>query len=165
MCTLRADAAFLDEFTASAVLLGGLPCSPQPLREIPMPMLRTTLGVGSTREASSVADEIRRGIDDAAHEGDLARILLRPGYSSKQNVDYFSALLMDAERRQRWLIITLGVVASLLAVTLFGTDRIRRQRNRIKTTEGALRNSEQKLRLLANNLKAKWCWRTTWSAG
>ena len=151
VCTLRADAAFLDEFTASAVLLGGLPCSPQPLREIPMPMLRTTLGVGSTLEASSVADEIRRGIDDAAHEGDLARILLRWGYSSKQNVDYFSAL-MDAERRERWLIITLGVMASLLAVTLFGTDRIRRQRNRIKTTEGALRHSEQKLRLLANNL-------------
>ena len=151
VCTLRADAAFLDEFTASAVLLGGLPCSPQPLREIPMPMLRTTLGVGSTLEASSVADEIRRGIDDAAHEGDLARILLRWGYSSKQNADYFSAL-MDAERRERWLIITLGVVASLLAVTLFGTDRNRRQRNRIKRTEGALRNSEQKLRLLANNL-------------
>ena len=151
VCTLRADAAFLDEFTASAALLGGLPCSPQPLREIPMPMLRTTLGVGSTLEASSVADEIRRGIDDAAHEGDLARILLRWGYSSKQNADYFSAL-MDAERRERWLIITLGVVASLLAVTLFGTDRNRRQRNRINRTEGALRNSEQKLRLLANNL-------------
>jgi two-component system cell cycle sensor histidine kinase/response regulator CckA len=151
VCTLRADAAFMDEFTASAVLLGGIPCSSQPLRLIPMPMLRTTLGVGSTLAASSVADEIRRGIDDAAHDGDLERILMRWGYSSQQDVVYFSAL-MDAQRRERWLTITLGVVAFLLAVTLFGTDRIRRQRNVIKTTERALRSSEQKLRLLANNL-------------
>ena len=151
VCARRTDAAFLDEFTVVAVLLGGLSCSSQPLRMIPLPMLRTTLGVGSTPEAGAVADEIRSGIDDSVKDGDFARILMSRETLSPRDMDYLSALL-DAQRRERWLIITLGVVASLLAVTIFGTDRIRRQRNRIKTTEGALRHSEQKLRLLANNL-------------
>ena len=44
------------------------------------------------------------------------------------------------------------MIGSLLGLTIFGADRIRRQRNRIKTTERAYRESEQKLRLMANNL-------------
>ena len=40
----------------------------------------------------------------------------------------------------------------LLAITLFAAIRISRQRNRITTTERALRESEQRLRLIANNL-------------
>ena len=53
-------------------------------------MLRTTLGVGSTLEASAVADEIRRGIDGSANDGDLARILMSWGYFSPRNMDYLS---------------------------------------------------------------------------
>jgi PAS domain S-box-containing protein len=40
----------------------------------------------------------------------------------------------------------------LLALTLFAVIRITRQRNRITATERALRESEQRLRLMANNL-------------
>src|SRR5262249_53051151 len=79
LCTQQADAAFLDEFTASTVLLGGLPCSNQPLRVIRMPMLETELGVGSTLEASAVADELRRGIDQVTQDGDVPRILSTSG--------------------------------------------------------------------------------------
>ena len=150
VCARRTDAAFLDEFTADAILLSGNSC-PQPRRTIVMPTLRTTLGVGSTREASAVADEIRRGIDASMLEGDLAKILTNGGYFSDRNMEYFRALL-NAQRRERWLILTVAVFACLLGFTVLSADRIRRQRNRIKLTETALRRSEQKLRLLANNL-------------
>ena len=60
--------------------------------------------------------------------------------------------LLNARQRERWLIGVIGLIASLLGLTIFETDRIRRQRNRIKTTERAYRESEQKLRLMANNL-------------
>src|SRR5689334_7771020 len=72
VCAGRADAAYLDEFTAGAILLSGISCSS---RIIPLPMLRSKLGVGSTPEARDVADEIRRGMDVAALENDLAKIL------------------------------------------------------------------------------------------
>jgi two-component system, cell cycle sensor histidine kinase and response regulator CckA len=116
-----------------------------------MPMLRTKLGVGSTLEASGVADEIRRGIDASAVDGDLVRILADGGYSTRRTMEYFTALL-DAQRRERWLILTVVVFACLLGFTVAAAYRIRRQRNLIKSTEEALRKSEQKLRLLANNL-------------
>ena len=151
VCAGRTDAAFMDEFSAGTTLLGGVSCSSQPLREITMPMLRAQLGVGSTPEASAVADEIRLGIDASAVEGELAKILAKSGHSSSRNVEYFSVLL-HAQRRERWLIAALVVFSLLLGLTVFAADRIRRQRNRIKATESALRESEQNLRLMANNL-------------
>jgi PAS domain S-box-containing protein len=151
VCAGRADAAFLDEFTVSAVLLGGVSCSSQPWRVIPMPMLRSELGVGSTLEASAVADEIRAGIDSSALQGDLARILADRGYFSQRNLDYFSALV-EAQRRERWLKSAVGVFVSLLALVAAAAFRIRRQRNRIEAAEEALRENTQSLRLMANNL-------------
>ena len=147
VCGGRTDAAFLNEFSAGAVFLSGISCTSQPLRVIPLPMLRTKLGVGSTLEAKPVADEIRRGIDDAVLKGDLANILKSGGYFSTHNMLYFTALL-EAQRRERWLVIAVGSFAFLLALTVFAADRIRRQRNRIKVTEGALRYSEGRFREL-----------------
>ena len=151
VCSGRTDAAFLDEFTAGSVVLSGVSCSSQSLRAIAMPMLRSQLGVGSTSEASTVADEIRRGIDSSALEGGIIRILTSGGYFSQPNIQYFTELL-NAQRRERWLIAAVSTFACLLALTVFAADRIRRQRNRIKATEAALRQSEQKLRLMADNL-------------
>jgi PAS domain S-box-containing protein len=151
VCARGADAVFLDEFTADAVLHSGLSCLSQALRVIPMPMLQSTLGVGSTLEASAVADEIRRGIDASVRQGDLAKILTSWGYLSRRNMQYFSQVL-DSQRREQWLMTIAAVFGVLLALTAFGGDRIRRQRNRIKAAEGALRRSEEQLRLLTNNL-------------
>ncbi len=151
VCEQRTDAAFMDEFTGLAVLFGGMPCPGQPLRLISHPAMRTTLGVGSTLEAAAVADQIREGIGAAAQDGELARILTRWGYLSPRNIDSMTSLL-NAKQRERRLIGVIGLIGSLLVLTVFGADRIRRQRNRIKTTERAFRESEQKLRLMANNL-------------
>ena len=148
ICTGRTDAAYLDEFTAGGVLLSGISCSS---RVIPLPMLRAMLGVGSTLEASAVADEIRRGIDVSVLEEEVARLFASGKYFSPRHMEYFSSLL-NAQRRERWLIAAVSVFTCLLALTIFAADRIRRQRNRIKATERALRQSEQKLRLMANNL-------------
>jgi PAS domain S-box-containing protein len=110
------------------------------------------LGVGSTLEASAIADEIRLGIDASVLDGDLQRILKNDGYLSLRNVRYFSALL-ESQRREKWLRITVLVFGFLLALTIAATDRIRRQRNHIKTTEGALRVSERRFRELLENVK------------
>ena len=151
VCAQRADAVFLDEFAAGTALLGGNSCSSLPLRLIPAPTLRSNLGVGSTLEAKAVADEIRRGITASAVEGELGRTLTIGGYLSPRNLEYLNTLL-HAERREQWLFIIAGVFFCLLALTTLAADRIRRQRNRIKLTEDALRQSEQKLRLMANSL-------------
>ncbi len=151
VCEQRSDAAFLDEFSAVGALLGGLPCSGQPLRLIADPAMRIVLGIGSTREAAAVADELRDGIGAASDNGELMRILTRWGYLSPHNIDSMTSLL-KAQQRERWLMEAIGLFASLLVLTIFGADRIRRQRNRIKTTEQAYRASEQKLRLMTNNL-------------
>jgi PAS domain S-box-containing protein len=151
VCEQRTDAAFLDEFTAIGALLGGLPCSGQPLRLIADPTMRIVLGIGSTREAAAVADQIREGIGAAAEDGEMMRILTRWGYLSPRNIESMTSLL-NAKQRERWLIAAIALFGCLLGLTVFETDRIRRQKNRIKTTELAYRESEQKLRLMANNL-------------
>jgi PAS domain S-box-containing protein len=118
---------------------------------IPMPMLRVQLGVGSTRGASAVADAIRSAIDTSVVEADLARILTTGGYYSPRNIEYLTTLL-QTQRRERWLMITVAVFALLLAAFAFAAARILRQRNRIHAAERALRDSERKIRLLANNI-------------
>lgn len=151
LCDHRSDAAFLDEFTANAVILSGVTCSAESLRQLPLPTLRTDLGVGSTLQNGPIADEIRRGIDNVATEGGLDKILADWGQLSARNLASFSELL-NAGRRERWLMAALAVFSGLLALSVSGLYRIRTQRNRLTAAEGALRDSEQKLRLLANSL-------------
>ena len=152
VCTKRTDAVFIDELTGIAALLAGPSCASQPLRVIPLPALRITLGVGATLENREVADEIRRGMDAVSEEGESARTLTSWGYFSPHSMEYIS-VLRSARRREQWLIASTVIFAAFLALTAFSADRIRRQRNRIELAEGALRRSEQKLRLMADNLK------------
>ena len=114
--------------------------------------LLITLGVGATLENREVADEIRRGMDAVSEEGESARTLTSWGYFSPHSMEYIS-VLRSAKRREQWLISTIVVFAAFLGLTGFSANRIRRQRNRIELAEGALRRSEQKLRLMADNLK------------
>lgn len=151
LCNHTVEGAFLDEFTANAALLSGLACPSQPLRQMSLPGMRTSLGVGATLQNGAVADEIRKGIDAVAAEGGLEGILANWGQLSARNLAYFSELL-EAGRREPWLIAALGVFSILLALSISAWYRIRVQRNRITAAENALRDREQKLRLLANSL-------------
>jgi PAS domain S-box-containing protein len=152
VCAKRTDAAFVDELTGIAALLAGPSCASQPLRVIPLPALRVTLGVGATLENREVADVIRRGMDAVSGEGNLARTLTSWGFFSPHSMEYIRAL-RNARQREQWLTATIAIFAALLALTGFSANRIRRQRNQIELAEGALRRSEQKLRLMADNLR------------
>jgi PAS domain S-box-containing protein len=151
VCAGRADAVFLDDFSTGNLASHGSSCLSQPLRVIALPLLRTSLGVGSTPETSAVADLIRHGIDTAALEGELSAILKNGGYYSPRNLEYFSALL-EAKRRERWLLGAIVLFAGMAGFIAFEAHRIRRQRDRILQTREALQRSEEKLRLMANNL-------------
>ena len=50
VCRSRADAAFVDEYTAVSAMLSGLSCSGQELILIPIPDIRSHMGVGSTHD-------------------------------------------------------------------------------------------------------------------
>ena len=124
VCAKRTDAAFVDELTGIAALLAGPSCAAQPLRVIPLPMLRVTLGVGATLENGEVADEIRSSMDTLSEEGDLARTLTLWGYFSPHTLEYVSGL-KNARRREQWLIAVIALFAALLALTGYNANRIR----------------------------------------
>ena len=151
VCAGRIAAAFLDDFSAAAVLLDGPSCSGQPLRMIPLP-LHIEMGVGSTLDAAPVADEIRAGISDMARDGGIEKILTRWGNFSPWSINYVHALL-DEQRRERWLILAVCVFAALSGLAGFAAYRLRRQKNQTARAEMALRENEQKLSLMAANLK------------
>src|SRR5207245_8695987 len=106
VCAQRADAVYVDEVTGVAALLNGLSCASQPLRVIPLPMLRITLGVGSPLALSAVADEIRNGMDDSVSKADSARTLTSWGYFSPRNMEYLNALV-QRQQRERWPLATI----------------------------------------------------------
>jgi PAS domain S-box-containing protein len=60
--------------------------------------------------------------------------------------------LLNAHRRERWLELGIGLFAVLLALALWQAVRIRREKVRTLCAERAQRGTEQKLRLMANNL-------------
>jgi PAS domain S-box-containing protein len=153
VCEGQTDAAYLDEFSAGAVLLSApTHCSSEGLRVITVPRLKTLLGVGSTLEASAVADEIRRGIDATVLDGDLSDILKSGGYLSARNVQYFTAFL-EARRDKKWLTAAVLFSVFLLGLASFAGDRIRRETNRIRVTEEGLRQSERRFRGLLEQIR------------
>jgi hypothetical protein len=54
----------MDRFTAISALLQQIGCGGHKLRWIPVPQVRSNLGVGSTFESHAVADAIRQEIGD-----------------------------------------------------------------------------------------------------
>jgi PAS domain S-box-containing protein len=150
VCLGQTDAAFLEEYTAvDALLLGGA-CAGNPLRWIAIPGKRSHLGVGSTFESRAAADAIRAEIGGMAADGKLDA-LGQWGYLSGLHLESVEALL-NASRREMRLKLGIALFAISLVITLWQTLRIRRERNRTRSAERAHRETEQKLRLMANNL-------------
>ena len=138
----RADAAFLDQFTASAVLLAA--GSTQSLRMFTSGTARVMFGVGSTFESQAVADEIRDEMRSMARDGTVKQIAQRWG--SFATTDEIGDL--EKERMQNrvlWAIVTGLSVLTLLAGTL--AWRLRLQQRITKTREEALRISDERWQL------------------
>jgi PAS domain S-box-containing protein len=152
VCKARVDAGFMDVYTAIAALLAQPRCEGHTLRWIAVPDSQTKLGVGATFEARAVADAIREEIGIMAREGSVAPIVGKWGFTPAQNLVSFGALV-DAKRRVARLAAATTVFALLFGLACWQTIIVMRERGRSRRTEKALREADQKLVLMANNLK------------
>jgi len=151
VCRGRADAFFVEEFNGVSALFHGRTCDGLPLRMIWIRELRTRLAVGSRFVASAAADRIREGIGAIANEGGLPAIMARWGYFSPWNEESMNALI-QANRRNQWLIAALILSAVFFIAAIFGLDRMRRQKIRIDRLQAAaaLHESEMRFQNLAD---------------
>lgn len=147
VCLQSVDAAFLDEPAAIAAMLAGAECASQPLRLISTPGRAPIGGIGATFESRAAADALREEIGVIATEGKLAGILSRGGYFSGRTLQSMEALL-QAKRRERGLTAGIAAVSFLLLLTLWQAVRIRRERNKAKRAEQALRETEERFRTI-----------------
>ena len=143
VCRRNSDAAFMDRITAIAALLQQVGCGGHKLRWIPVPQVRSSLGVGSTFEFQAVADAIRQEIGVLADEGKLARIFEQWGYMSGQDLASVESILSARRREVRLISVTL-VFALLLMLACWQTLRLTRERNRTRQTEDALHESQER---------------------
>ncbi len=149
VCQGSVDAAYMNEYSAVAALLDNI-CNGRALRWIAVPRERSRLGIGATFEAAAVADTLRGEIASAAREGWLGPIAGQWGYMSS-TVQSIGDLL-DSQKRELRLAAAAMLFAVLLVAGVFQTVRIRGQRNRTQQAERALREAEETLRLMADNL-------------
>jgi PAS domain S-box-containing protein len=147
MCQHRADAVFVDEYTAISALLGGLSCFGGELRLIPVPQVRPQLGIGSTFAASAAADAIREEIGKIAGERKLPASLLRWSYFSRRNIESIQAL-REANGLSRLLIELVGVLFGALFIVGWLTLRTLRERRKSRRAEAELSVTQQNYRLL-----------------
>jgi len=152
LCQQRSDAAFMDAFTAISTLTEKRgACGEQALRWIAAPEIRSRMGIGSTLASRGAADALRDEIGGIAAEGKLAPILGQWGYMSQQ-LESIEELL-NARRHEQRLAAAAVLFALLFAVAGWQSVRILRERNRTRHTAQTLRETEQRLRLMANNIK------------
>jgi signal transduction histidine kinase/ActR/RegA family two-component response regulator len=142
VCLGTSDAAFMDRATAIVALLRQIGCSHK-LRWIPLPQVRSNLGVGSTFEFQAVADAIRQEIGVLADEGKLARVFDQWGYNTGQDLASVESLI-NVKRREIRLIWITAVFALLLLLACWQTLRLIRERDRTRQTEDALRQSQER---------------------
>jgi PAS domain S-box-containing protein len=145
VCRGQVDAGFLEEFYAISTLAGGPQCTGQPLRLIWLSNLRTQLAIGSTFAAGNIADDLRDEITTMGLQNELKDIMSRWDYYSPQNLATMNELL-NAGKERRGLIATATILAVLFVFALFSTERIRRQRNRIRLAVAEREEVERNMR-------------------
>lgn len=143
----RADAAYMDEFSASSELLAG--GNRQHLRILSAPVAKSLMGMGASFAVQDVADEIRDEIRVMEQDGALVPLV--------QSWGFFPSLdavenLSSQRAKNRFLIS--GVVILLVVVVLIGilAERLWRERNAVRSAEEALRISENHYRSLVDVL-------------
>ena len=147
VCRSRADAAFVDEYTAVSAMLSGLSCPGQELLLIPIPTIQSHMGVGSTFAARAAADAIRDEIGEIAGEGKLPDSLMHWSYFSRRQMESIQAL----REANRWRRMLTGLVIVLLGVLLISgwlTSRTLRERRRARRAEDELGITQRNYRLL-----------------
>jgi signal transduction histidine kinase len=143
VCRGATDAAFMDRFTAITALLRPTGCDGHSLRWIPVPQVKSELGVGSTFEAKAVADLLRDEIGVLAREGRVAEVFGSWGYMSSQDLAAVDSLIQARRRQTYWIVVAL-TFAVLFAIACSQTIRFMRARNRARDAEQALRESQER---------------------
>jgi two-component system, sensor histidine kinase and response regulator len=143
VCKQRVDAAYLDEYTAIATILGDIGCGGQGLHVIQVPELHSFLGVGATFEARPAADALRKGIGAMAADGTLTEIGSRWRSFSGRNFEIADELTR-AQQIEQWLIAGIAGAVLLLMFTLWQAAGIHRALARAKEA------TELKSQFLAN---------------
>jgi PAS domain S-box-containing protein len=134
VCRGRADAAFVDEYTAISAMLGGLTCKGHELLLIATPEIQARMGVGSTFGASAAAEAIRDEIGRIAGEDRLFPTLLHWSYFSRRHLEALQAL-REANRREQLLAGLSAILFGALLIVGWLTHRTLRERRRAKTAE------------------------------
>jgi signal transduction histidine kinase len=143
----RADAAYMDEFSASSELLAG--SNRQHLRILSAPVPKSAMGLGASFAAKDVADEIRDELRAMENDGSLVPLVQSWGFFPS-----LDAIANLSSERAKNRILTSGVVVLLVVVVLIGilAQRLWRERNAVKSAEEALRISESHYRSLVELL-------------
>jgi two-component system, cell cycle sensor histidine kinase and response regulator CckA len=147
VCQHRADAVFVEEYTAISALLANRSCWGQELRLIPVPNVQPRFGVGSSFAASAAADAIREEIGRIAGEGKLPAALLRWTYFSHRNLESIQAL-REEQRHGRLLTGLVVVILGGLLIVVWLTSRILRERMKAILAEEELGTTQQNYQLL-----------------
>jgi signal transduction histidine kinase/ABC-type amino acid transport substrate-binding protein len=143
----RADAAYMDEFSASSELLAG--GNRQHLRILSAPVPKSLMGLGASFAVKDVADEIREEVRLMEDDGSLVPLVQSWGFfPSLDAVENLSS------ERTKNRILTSGLVLLLIVVVLIGilAQRLWGERNAVKSAEEALRISENHYRSLVDLL-------------
>ena len=141
----RADAAFLDQFNATALLMDGSLSWKVRLFSAPVPL--TYLSLASTFEQSGVADEIREGIRTMSLDGSMEPLMDGRGFFPALNLDATESI-STARRRERYMVIGMVSLVILLVCTVMLVLISRRRKARLEETERALLQSEKYYRTL-----------------
>jgi PAS domain S-box-containing protein len=147
VCRRQADAAFVDEYTATSSMLRGLACPGQELQLIPAPEVQSRMGIGSTFAASAAADAIRSEIGAIAAEGKLPGALMHWSYFSRRHIETLQAL-REAGWRQQVLMGLVGVLFGVLLIVVWLTNRTLSERRRARSAEQELDATQETYRLL-----------------
>ena len=143
----RADAAYMDEFSASSELLAG--SNRQHLRILSAPVPKSVMGLGASFAVKDVADEIRDELRVMEDDGSLVPLVQSWGFFPS-----LDAIANLSSERAKNRILTSGVVVLMVVVVLIGilAQRLWRDRNAVKSAEEALRISESHYRSLVELL-------------
>ncbi len=133
----KADAVFIEQFNAAALLFEG---GPREMRPISVPLPRISLGVASTFPVGPVADEIREEIKVMTRDGSLARLSDQWGYFPGLSMESIDNL--NTERREERMLSAVAAAAVLILILSVSLFRSRRQQRRLVAAESAVRQSE-----------------------
>ena len=144
----RIDALLLNKNVATALLLAG--GSRGELAMLPATGSAVQMGLASSFETAAAADAIRDEVRAMSEEGALADIVQRWGFLQNGNLNVVREL-SAAKRTAYLLAAALLLLLALLSVISAQTLRLRRQRNLLVETQGALRGSEAKFRAIVEH--------------